>query len=282
MSAVPVTRPPSVTAARKSTLEPTPAWIVSVPVLVAAPEYVWLPVVRSVMPAARVESPVTDRLWSATAEPIDPAASRSAAIVSDSCPAVVPSTASAKVATPRVAPSSRSSTTSPVSVVAWLKSTSPPSVTTSPAVEMPDGAERVAAVPPMAPEMMSPAAVIASVVPAVTVSVRSTVMPEIAVRGVTAATVPMVKSSTSRNTTDPVSAASVAMSLVASDRFQSLPAPSSPRPPARIARPWPTVEAVPPEIVTSRTVPVPASIPVVVTVCLVSRASSTVVSWLIE
>ena len=253
-----------------------------VPLLKAAPEYVWLPVVRRVIPPARVESPDTDRLSKATAEPIDADASRSPPIVSDSRPEAVLSTASAKVTRPRFGPSSRSRTMSPVSVVAWSNSTLPPAVIMSPAVETPDGASRLTAVPDVAAEMMSPAAVIVSVVPATTSSVRATVMPERAARGETAATVSIVRSSASRNTIEPVSAASVAMSLVASERFQSVPVPSSPRPPARIARPCETVEAGPLETVTSRTVAVPVSMPVTVAVGRASRPSSIVVIWLIE
>ena len=142
---------------------------------------------------------------------------------------------------------------------------------------MPDGASRSITVPDEAAEMMSPAAVIVSVVPAVTRSVLSTVMPESSLRGVTAATVQIVRSSMSRNTIEPVLAASVPMSLPTSSRFHLVPAPSRPTAAARIARLWSTREGVPPETVTRRAVPAPTSMPVTVAVGRESRPSSIVV-----
>ena len=150
-----------------------------------------------------------------------------------------------------------------------------------PAVLMPEGALSWTAVPVEA-ETMSPSAVIVSVVPAVTESVRATVMPESEALGETATTVSIVRSSVSVREIEPVLPARVETSFVASDSDQSVPAPSSPRPLARIGRPCETVDAALPETVTSRAVADPNWMPVTATVEETSRASSVVVIRPIE
>ena len=256
--------------------------------------------------------PDTDNDSSAVVTPTDASVTRFPVTVRLSEPDVVPSTVLLNRTAPVFFPSTVDAAMSPVSVTAFSNTTSPPSVVTSPAVEMPLAPRSVTAVPLALSDEMSPAAesvstvpassvttptvLIAASIPTVVVPVRSTVeppamacftatlvaavtdtapvarMPDRAFCGTTASTLPIVTSSVSRRVTTPVSAARRSTSFVASDSVHVPPTPSSPSSAAVIALVCVTVAP----FVTSRTVPLPAAMPVTVTGSALIRAESVV------
>ena len=136
---------------------------------------------RNVAPPARTDAADTERPSRACEAPIEADAARLPTIDRLSPPVVVPSTALANEAVPRLAPSSTSTTTSPASVTASENTASPPMVVIEEVRVRPSGAESDTAVPLAAEDAIVPtvseAASLTAIVPVSAVRVPIAFLP---------------------------------------------------------------------------------------------------------